>query len=292
MKQVRAPDTGCFHASFPSIAWERVDCMIAPPRAPTHVKPANDEPEIVGNGHDYVAYATTGLISSATGGFSTLDVASEQSVGGKGGILGANEYSVQLNTNDKMPTSACAGHSDCTVWQQFVYATDYIVPGKAEVFMQYWLRNWGSSACPRGNWVKDGPHCFSNSPLAPAPDIPILGLGLVELEGSVQAGGFDTVTLYFAGDVVTMQWFDSILDISSVWNKAEFNVFGDGGGSQAQFNSGSSINVVLDVFDGSASAPTCLPNAGTTGETNNLNLGSCTASVVFGIPYIEFSESN
>jgi hypothetical protein len=43
---------------------------------------------------------------------------------GGGGILGSNEYSVQLNTNFTGTTSVCAGHSGCTVWQQFIYATD------------------------------------------------------------------------------------------------------------------------------------------------------------------------
>jgi len=294
MKRVPAPDKGCFHASYPSVVWERVDCTIAPPRAPSHVKPTDVEPEVVGNGGDYVGEAT-GLITSAAGAFSISGVTSEKSVGvaafGGGGILGTNEYSVQLNTNDRMTTSACAGHSGCTVWQQFVYSTDYIGAGTAAVFMQYWLLNWGSSACPSG-WGKYGSDCVVNSPLAPAPDIPITHLGQVELGTSVQAALFDSVTLYYGSDVVTMNWFDVMLNIASVWNKAEFNVVGDAGGSRADFNSGSSIKVVLAFSDGSATKPTCLANAGTTGETNNLNLGSCTTSVVFGVPLIEFSESN
>jgi hypothetical protein len=295
MKQVPAPDKGCYHASYPSLVWETVDCTAAAPHTPTHVKPKEGEPEVVGNGGDYVAQAT-GLISSAAGAFTVSGVKSEKGVGvaafGGGGILGTNEYSVQLNTNDKMSTSACAGHSGCTVWQQFVYATDYLGAGKAAVFMQYWLLDWGSSACPSG-WGKYDSDCYANSPLAPAPDIPIANLGELELATSVQAAGFDSVTLYYGSDVVTMTWFDAMLDIASVWNKAEFNVVGDAGGSQAQFNSGSSIKVILSIYDGFASAPTCLANAGTTGETNNLNLGSCTASVgIFGIPLIEFSDSN
>lgn len=294
MKQVPAPDKGCFHASYPSLAWETVDCTVAPPRNPTHAKVKEGEPEVVGNGADYVAEAK-GLISSAAGAFNISGVKSEKSVGvaafGGGGILGTNEYSVQLNTNDRTSTSACAGHSGCTVWQQFVYSTDYIGAGTAAVFMQYWLLNWGSSACPSG-WGKYGSDCVVNSPLAPAPDIPITSLGELELATSVQAAGFDSVTLYYGSDVVTMTWFDVMLDIASVWNKAEFNVLGDAGGSQAQFNSGTSIKVILSIYDGYSTAPTCLANAGTTGETNNLNLGSCTASVgFFGIPLMEFTES-
>ena len=45
------------------------------------------------------------------------------------------------------------------------------------------------------------------------------------------------------------------------------------------------------LTDGSTAAPTCVANAGSTGETNNLNLGSC--AVTGGTtPYIQFNESN
>jgi hypothetical protein len=297
MKQVPTPDAGCFHASYPSIVWESVDCTIAPPHAPTRVKPTDGELEVVGNGKDWVAQAP-GLISSAGGTFSIRGVQSEKSVGvaafGGHGILGANEYSVQLNTNANKTTSACAGHSGCTVWQQFVYATDYISMGKAAVFMQYWLLNWGSSACPSGWGSYLGSDCFRNSPLTPAADIPIADLGQVELTASVQAGQAglsDSVTLHYGSDAWSRTSPDALLDISSVWNQAEFNVLGDSGGSRADFNSGSSIKVTLALW--SASPLTCLAGAGTTGETNNLNLGSCTASIgAFGVPLIQFSESN
>jgi hypothetical protein len=190
MAHVPTPDKGCFHASYPSIVWERVDCTIAPPRAPTHVKPTNGQLDVVGNGYDYVA-SVKELISSAAGTFSITGVTSENSVGvaqyNYGGILGANEYSVQLNTNDNKTTSACAAHKGCTVWQQFIYATDYIGAGKAAVFMEYWLLNWGSSACPSG-WFQYGSDCVVNSPLAPAKDIPITDLGQLRLGTSVYPG--------------------------------------------------------------------------------------------------------
>jgi hypothetical protein len=283
MGQNPTPAEGCFHASYPDIVWEKVDCKIGQPRVhPTHVKPTDDELEVTGNGHDYVAKAT-GLITLASGGFAIKGVTSEKSDGV------ANEYTVQLNTNDLLTTSACAGHSGCTVWQQFAYATDYLVPGKAEVFMQYWLLGWGSSGCP-GGWGKHGTDCVKNSALAEAPDVPITDLGKVALEGTASAGGNDSVVFSYGSDAYSITGKDSVLDISSVWNKAEFNVLGDGGGSQADFNSGSSITVTLLLFDGSTSAPTCVANDGTTGETNNLNLGTCAA--FGGIPNIQFTESN
>lgn len=47
----------------------------------------------------------------------------------------------------------------------------------------------------------------------------------------------------------------------------------------------------LQVNDGSTNVPSCLSNAGTTGETNNLNLGQCSAAGGTS-PYIQFTESN
>jgi hypothetical protein len=81
------------------------------------------------------------------------------------------------------------------------------------------------------------------------------------------------------------------LYISQVWNTGEFNVVGDAGGSEAEFNSGASITANLAVSDGSSRAPSCVADSGTTGESNNLNLGSCTASGG-STPSIQFTESN
>jgi len=292
------PAEGCFHASYPNIVWEGVDCKIAQPRFhPVHVKPTDAAEEVTGNGNDYVAKAQ-GLITLAGGSFSTKGVKSEKGVGvsgfGGGGILGPNEYSLQLNTNAKETTSACARHSGCNVWQQFVYSPDYNVKGEAAVFIQYWLIGWGSSACPHG-WGKDGKDgdgkdCYKNSAYVAAPDKPITDLGKLGLSATAEAGGNDSVMFSDGTDSYSITAKDSVVDISSVWNKAEFNVVGNAGGSRADFNSGSSLTVTLVLLDGSESAPTCVANDGTTGETNNLNLGTCTA--FNGIPHIEFTESN
>ena len=84
---------------------------------------------------------------------------------------------------------------------------------------------------------------------------------------------------------------DSVTYLATAWKQAEFNIIGDGGGSKATFNSGSSITVKVAVSHGSTTAPTCASNAGTTGETNNLTLGSC-SGVSGATPYIQFKESN
>ena len=276
-----------------------MECKPLEARAHTeHRHRTADEAEIVGNGNDYVAFAKKGLITSAAGIVSIVkDVTSEKSVGvaafGGGGILGENEYSLQLNTNDLETTAACAGHSGCRVWQQFVYATDYFISPShtAGLFMQYWLLDWGSSNCPSG-WNKYGSDCWRNSGFAEVPDFGITEVGDLELSASATAGGKDTIMLFGPSDTYSVTGNDNVLDISSVWNKAEFNVVGDAGGSEAVFNKGAETRVTIGVADKSTATVSCLANAGTTGETNNLNLGSCSTWTIDGIGGIQFTESN
>jgi hypothetical protein len=87
---------------------------------------------------------------------------------------------------------------------------------------------------------------------------------------------------------------DTFTDIASGWSEAEFNVLGNAGGSEAEFNTPVSLTAKIAVSDGSTTAPTCLPPSdidGTTGETNNLNAGTCTATGG-SAPFIQFTESN
>ena len=298
MATIDTPDEGCFHAAYPDLFWERVECGVASPLIHPVPRSVDAETgEVTGNGHDYVAKAT-GLITVSTGSFATTGVTTEKGVGvplfGGGGILGPNEYSLQINTNANLTTSACAKHAGCTVWQQFIYATDYFsfpAKGKAAVFIQYWLINWGKSACPAG-WITAKPHCYKNSPLKAALDLPITDLGKIVLKATASAGGHDTVTATFGKDVWAVTTTDSVLHIASVWQESEFNVVGDAGGSRADFNKGAKVTVTLKLADGSKSAPKCVLNAGTTGETNNLNLGACKASAPLGKPEIVFGESD
>jgi hypothetical protein len=288
------PGEGCFRASYPSVVWEQVECKELHPRVhPVFHKPG--EGQIAGNGNDYVA-ESSGLTSGALGTFPTVTgVKTEKSVGvpeyGDGGILGANEYSLQLNTNFTGTTAACDGHSGCVVWQQFIYATDYETEGEAAVFMQYWLIEWGDSACPSG-FASDGEgDCYGNSNYVSAPDVKPTSLASLTLSGAAVAGGNDTVTFMDGTTAYSVSGKDSVLDISQVWKESEFNIVGDAGGSRADFNKPVSITVKLALTDGSTAAPTCVADAGTTGESNNLNLGSC-STASGSSPYIQFTESN
>ncbi len=285
---------GCFHASYPSLTWERVECSIGEPQV--HPTPRTSEgggSEVTGNGHDWVLGAT-GLITAARGSFyKVTDVKSETGAGGAG-HKGPNEYTLQLNSNANRTTSVCAGHRGCTVWQQFVYATDYLTQGKAEVFIQYWLLDWGTERCPTGFAAGPSSACYKNSAFVSAPDLKITDLGNMSLEGQAAAGGHDVVTFFNGTEAYSVTANDSVLDLGTVWTESEFNVVGNGGGSQADFNLGAELAVLIRVVDGSKNAPRCLYNAGTTGETNNLNIStaSCAAGVVGPNPAIEFIEAN
>jgi hypothetical protein len=294
MSQNPASEEGCFQAAYPSYFWEKVQCKVAahPNFRSVARKPQNLE--VTGNGNDFAA-RVTGLITKAVGTFPTVTgVKTEKSVGvaafGGGGILGTNEFSLQINSNFTGTTAACAGHSGCTVWQQYVYAPDFAVQGEAAVFIESWLINFGSNTCPRGFESDGAGDCVINSAFTAAPDVSITTLGKLSLTGTATAGGNDTVVFSNGTNAFQLTAKDSVVDIAQVWTEAEFNVVGNAGGSRAQFNTGSSVTVKLALTDGSTAAPTCVANDGTTGETNNLNLHTC--STASGTPSIQFTESN
>jgi len=288
---------GCAQAAYPSLVWERVACtVVAPPvipvtRASTSVAGV---PNTVGNRHDWVLGAR-GLLTQAIGVFLNVkNVKSEKDVGvasfGGGGLHGANEYSLQLNSNQNDTTSVCAGHSGCTVWQQYLYTTDTPKKGNAAVFIQYWLLNWGKTACPKGFFNANG-SCVMNSAGAIAPNMKITQLGSLQLEAKATPGGNDGVLFSNGSKIYSVTTKDSVLKIGTVWTQAEFNVVGNGGGSKAVFNTGASLDVVIKIADGSTLAPGCLRNAGSTGETNNFFLGGCITAGGAN-PAMEFFEGN
>jgi hypothetical protein len=287
-------EEGCFQAAYPSTVWEQVECKELHPRVtPRFHRPG--EGQVTGNGNDYVAEAP-GLISATLGSFAKVSgVKTEKSVGvplfGDGGILGPNEYSIQLNTDFQGTTAACDGHSGCVVWQQFIYATDYEVKGEAAVFMQYWLIGWGNSKCPTGFFSAGGGDCYGNSNAVSAPDVAPTSLGSLSVSASANSGGNDTVVFTDGTTAYSVSGLDTVLDISQVWHQSEFNIVGDAGGSRADFNKPVSITVKVELTDGVTTAPTCVADAGSTGESNNLNLGKCTTASGT-TPYIQFTESN
>jgi hypothetical protein len=277
MQHIAAPAAGCYHASYPSTVWSKVNCVKAPNRLylPRH-KP---EPQTVGNGNDYAAEISSGVITQTVGSFSSVSGVSSESDDGQ-----SNDYSLQLNSNF-MSTDACNGVSGCQAWEQFVYAS-----GEGSAFMQYWLINYGNT-CPSGGWMQYQGSCYMNSAAVSVPDEPITDLGNMSLTGSAVSGGTDTLTFTDGTEAYTTSGNDSVVYLATAWQASEFNIIGDGGGSEATFNAGSSMTVNVSLTDGSTDAPTCAANAGTTGETNNLTLGSCSASGG-STPSIQFTQSD
>jgi hypothetical protein len=249
MLRTETPGEGCFQAAFPAVRWVKAAChAVSGHTHPTPRVVGSPVPQTVGNGNDYALVAPgTNLITQTVGSFpSVIGVTSESSVGGTGAVDGTNEYTLQINTNSNSTTTACTGGaSGCKVWQQYLYAPDQLVSGKGGVFIQYWLLGYGTS-CPSG-FGESGTstNCFMNSSAMEAPDTPITGLGNLTLTGTAAAGGNDTVTFYNGTTMYTVTASDSVLKIGTVWNQSEFNIVGDAGGSQAQFNTGAGMRCVL-----------------------------------------------
>jgi hypothetical protein len=313
MHHVDTYDIGCFHASYPSTQWEKVECGAAPAYRSALPTFTGGEPTVAGNWFDYVAQAPTGhLLSSALGSFPKITgVTSEKTVnvefngGFSDGLTGPNEYTLQVNTNFAN-TAACDGFTYCFAWQQYVVSTG----GPTQVFIEYWLINYGvhdgnKDICPSGFedvgqsflFGGQGDMCVQNSAsttIYQKGPIPITSLASLQLSGSAQANGTDRATATYNGEAFVATVKDSWTDIASGWTQAEFNVVGDGGGARSDFNPGSAVTVKIALMDGSTSTPTCVPPAkmeGTTGETNNLTPRKCTAAGG-SRPYIEFLESN
>jgi hypothetical protein len=270
------PAEGCYQADFPSMVWMEVACIEAPDR-PYVPRTGTGGGETVGNGHDYAASVSNHVIANTKGTFPSVTGVHSESDGG------SNIYSLQLNS-DFMKTARCNGHPNCNVWQQFIYSS-----GERAVFMQYWLINWDAS-CP-GGWHTVGNDCWKNSAAVSVPRNSVKNLSRMALYGSAAQGGSDKVVYTGPVNAYSTSGPDSVVYLANQWRQSEFNVVGDGGGSEAFFNSGSHITVRVLVHHDNVGVLSCASNAGTTGETNNLNLGTC--SVTHGTnPYIQFTESN
>lgn len=283
------PKKGCFTATYPEKRWREVKCTTPPkglflPRK--GVRPFN-----VGNGMDFLGHVT-GNTSEAEGSFDSVTGVTSESSGN--GI--ANEFSLQLNTGF-FPTATCSGAANpaaCQGWEQFIFSNRGGSSGF--VFIQYWLINY-INGCP-ANWGTDGSgNCARNAAKSTAlPAQTIAALGQMKLDGAiagVNGNADDTVTLSIGGTLYSAPGDNILPELANGWQFTEFNVFGNGGSSQAVFNGGSSIVVRTAVNSGMPGTPPACVVGGTTAETNNLTLVS-TPVVEPDVtwPSIIFTESN
>jgi len=294
--KVHEPGKGCYHASYPTLQWHRVTCVAAPkvPLAPVlptgsakHVAPAT----VVGDGNDYSAQVT-GLISQATGTFQNVSSGiTEKGQNGGSGSQVANAFSLQLNSQFFSSSPACARSGDpsgCLAWQQFVYT--YGGRSDSEVFMQYWLINY-DARCPSG-WYTYCSDCYTNSSASTVTELTAAQLATVKLSATAKSGGSDGVSLSVgSGQATLVTNSDSEVDLASYWNTTEWGVFGDGGGSEANFGSNTTLEAVTALTATSSSAPSCIEE-GFTGETNNLTLTSTPALGSESSPTMASEQTN
>ena len=272
------PQRGCFTASYPDKRWTAVACTTAP-LTPLLPRDGGRRSFTVGDGNDYTAQVT-GLISSGEGSFPAISKLKSETGGGA-----ANQYTLQMNSQF-FASPRCSGAKDpssCLGWEQFVYYTG------GSTFMQYWLINYAAK-CPSG-WMAYSSDCYTNSRAVSTPAFSAKKLHTLKVTGSAVAGGIDTVTLSTPTKAYSTTGDDSVVTLAGYWNAAEYNVFGPGSGSEASFNKGASITVLIALTDGLSAAPSCVPDSGTTAETNNLNLGACTASGG-ATPSVMFTETD
>lgn len=312
VSRIPTPQAGCFTVAYPSTIWQPTQCTTAPslPLQPSPATVGGSTSNTVGDGNDEVAQSPGTIIGSSIGTLLTVGVTSEIDVcvgpppfctsGGEG----ANAYGLQVNS--QFPFTTSTTYTDGRTahgWEQFVYVTD---PSNAFVtgtYIQYWLIGYHSTygVCPNtappgggfngSPWANFGNDCVSNSPITLTPQEPATSLTSLSLAGYANIGSNDEVLFCVSGgSCYSVTVTEHVLNLYLNWIDSEFNVFGYGDGSQAQFNTGTTITVTNTLKDqgGSVISPSCV-NTGYTGETNNLNLGSCTPNGISG--QIVFSES-
>ncbi len=280
ISQVRQPGSGCYRASYPALRWRAVKCVAAPkiPLVPVALSARGKHggPQTVGDGTDYSA-VVSGLISKAVGTFTNVSsgITEKGQAGGSGSQV-ANAFSLQLNSQFFSGSPACSGSGDpsgCLAWQQFVYTYETRTLGY--IFMQYWLINYDAT-CPSG-WFTYSTDCYTNSNASTVSTVTAAQLASVNLTATAASGGLDGVSLSIgSGSATSVTNNDTKVDLAANWNTAEWGVYGDGGGSAANFGSNTTLQAQTVLTDTSGGAPSCVEE-GFTGETNNLKLTSTPA---------------
>ena len=212
-------------------------------------------------------------------------------MGGSGSQV-TNSFSLQINSQFFSGSPTCSRSSNpssCQAWQQFVYTYENSSVGY--IFMQYWLINYDAT-CPSG-WYTYSDDCYTNSSAAQVSTVTAAQLATVQLTGSAASGGNDGVSLSRgSGQATTVTASDSKINLASHWNTTEWGVYGNGGGSQANFGANTSLEAQTALTASSGtSAPACV-SEGFTGETNNLNLTATPALGSQPSPTIGSEQTN
>jgi hypothetical protein len=305
----------CFKATFPKTEWQQIPCKPAPERPYVPVQ-RRQPADIGGKNYDVAAQVPEQIqqISTAIGSFGSGTIATSET--GTTYAPGTctvkaqepDTFSLQLNTNNfPIPVSSpiCGGAAGCEGFQQFVYSSHDNV-----IAISYWLINvgkYGTASCPGAEWHQYNHNgtlwCWQNTKGTPLEyPVSIGDLYNLTLQGTAAANGDDTVMLTTSRGLPYEVYHASnpdILGLGQNWQDAEFNVFGDGCGSEAKFKGSATLTVVLSVDYGPAEfAAGYMPLACTKGkytqEWNNLGFSgpAQTASTTAGngYPTLYFTE--
>jgi len=243
-----------------------------------------------------------------------------------------NIFTLQMNSQSPVNSSdgslfytpACNdapnGVARCSGWQQFLFSTtqgpapvgsQQSTPGAPGttpgIFIEYWLYGYGSP-CPnlpswanaQDNpssplWSNDGAgDCILNGPVSYFPPQTAADLPYLVMTSSVTAST-DKLTLANTNTGAMAAYQEpNVLSLGQVWSEVEFNIVGDGGLRDATFTSPTVLVVETSIEDSSSLPPNCIPNDGTTGESNNLNFAPTATPVCCAVgggnPSIRFME--
>jgi len=273
------PSEGCFNASYPLLVWHQVACVTAPKQQFAQMQDRQLGARSV-TGGDY-AVITKSRTSNAVGSFPVVKhLTSEQSA------LGANDYSLQLNSNFIENDPACAGEGvagACRGWQQFVFSNLY-----ENAYIQNWLVFYNAT-CPAGWNAGVFGSCWKNSALVAVPQQDIKELANMSVSGTAVGKGLDTLVLTTRTQAYSTTEKDIVLHLAANWHATDFNVLGDGT-TPATFNAGASLVDRIDLTDGTTRKPKCEAYAGHSAETNNLVPGPC-RTFAGTVPAMQFVET-
>jgi hypothetical protein len=306
------PGQGCFTASSPTIQWRSTACSPVHPKVPQQFAGTEPSQEDAGGGAQQVggcnnnscdyAAETANPMTGAEGSFPAVTCAASPCESGKYGNQGAvlpNVYSLQLNTNYNLPaTTSCklaANPGDCTGWQQFVYDSYNEI-----IHVEPALIDYGTGIpCPALFSTSDGAgNCYDEQ--ANAVNIKQRLTPQQLLSDSVSFSGevglvqgvlTDTVVMTVSGTSYAATAPDSLVNLSGNWKIAQFGLYGDRGGAEANFVAGTDLNVNLLTHSGTTMAPECLA-FNSTAESNNLYLQPAPVLGVGAAPSIESDQNS
>jgi hypothetical protein len=268
ISRVSTPGPGCWTASYPSLAWSAGKCA--------NSTISQSDIAMIGLFHN----DENDTFSSASNTFSSVYFTSESGFSSEydnysRGCSGSSYdwYSIQVNTNE-FATSAYGGTRG---WEQFIFQNQGCPNyNKGILYVTYDLVGYltGHSSCPSG-WTALFGSCYLASPSPPTQTPYLDPSKLTSAHVYGQTGAYDdNAELCISGTCYSATSGSDYLGLyPNKWANTEANIFGYAGLSQAVFNSGFSLGLKINNI-GSTTA-SCSQTLSTSGETANLNLGSC-----------------